>query len=1101
YNALFYLESRGNETAKLITPELDLKDIIKPELVFYHAQVERMIDTNENYVNDELRIYFKENKDSTWKMLEEFTDPVNQWTKRNILLPDSALTETFYIAFEGKTNIGYGTCVDTVNIIETGIEPKSIEDISYHQASDGFVPTRSNNNPILRIDFEVKGNDGEITLDSLSFESLNTDDSNIKENGVKVFATDDQKFKEPVLIANGKNFSNSTISFENLNHELKRGITSVWLTYDIKDDPSHNSHGNILDAKISDNSILINNSSTYPLTDKSPDGERQIYESIYYEDFESDANWSLTGEFEIDQPQGLGGSSGSPDPEYASSGDSVLGTDLTGLGGYPGDYEPGLETKEYQAISPMLDCYYYQDMYLLFDQWLNMDDASNDKAYIEISKDNGETWSTLWENSALKTTSVWEERNFSLENHINRDDSVKIRFSLGKTNSYFQFSGWNIDNLVIAGDYIAQDVGVSKLVAPMDGCGHTSEEDIIVEVENFGGDPTEDTIPLYYSIDGGQTKVRDTIYQSIPVDESITHTFSTPADLSKPELYPLEIKTTLDSDEASENDKLKHDLLVLPTYTPPYSEDFEETPHYFWQVDEENGTWEYGTPSGTLIDSAASGSNVWGTNISGTYPNTDSTFLESPCFNLEGLRNPVFEVKIFSDFQEGKDGMALHYSLDDGTTWNIVTEKDSFDWNWYNAEYIEALETAGWDTTSNDWMVSKVLLPEKIIGATQVKFRFLMESDSSTTYEGAAIDDIRIYEAPPDVAVDSLVFPTTQCELSDSVQTEIYVSNTGIDTLFAGQEIPLRMEFNSDPVIKDTLELSDYLAPGDSVLFAFDKTVDMSDSGDYAFKVYSTLEDDPYFYDSINNDTITDTIAVQGMPNYDIGDVIGMEGSIDTTLDAGAGYNTYLWSSDQWSSDSTDRTVHITEEGWYTVTVTNDTGCTATDSVKVVSSQVNTGVTNINTTLSDSCVREIPTELETEITNMGLSDFQSGDSIPMAYQVNNRDPVHDTLWLESALNQDESVNFTFTDSIDISEAGSYTIKAYTNFPEDYDHSNDTTQATVNTWGTPDTELRYDTLLTGQADSLTLDAGTAFDTLSYEWQDGSTEQTFDITHNR
>ena len=50
----------------------------------------------------------------------------------------------------------------------------------------------------------------------------------------------------------------------------------------------------------------------------------------------------------------------------------------------------------------------------------------------------------------------------------------------------------------------------------------------------------------------------------------------------------------------------------------PYSEDFESGDGGWVADNTTNGTWALGTPTGAIINSAASGSNAWVTNLSGT---------------------------------------------------------------------------------------------------------------------------------------------------------------------------------------------------------------------------------------------------------------------------------------------------------------------------------------------------------------------------------------------------------------------------------------------------------------------------------------------------
>ena len=1091
-NAFFQYESYNGETTKLITPKLDISDVTKPELRFFHAQDIWTASGSDWW--DHLKVYYKNGNEASWVLLNEYTEPVEQWVEHSILLPDSSRSSEYYIAFEGITNYGHGVCIDSVTIVETGEISKYIDEIEYKQASTNFVPTGSQHNRILQVNFTVKGNEGDITLDSIAFESLNTDDEYIKSDGVKLYATSDTLFDRNNLLGSPTNFTNGTATFKELNYSLPRGKSSIWLTYDLKEDASHEMEGNYLDAKIKANGIKVNDRYYYPLTEKSPVGKRVIKESIYLDNFVSDQGWTLNGEFEIAEPQGLGeDASGKPDPSEAYRETRVLGTDLTDNGTYRRDLTAYADS----AVSPTIDCEYFQDVKLNFYRWLNVDIF--DKAYIHTSSNGGENWQELWESPGFVTDGEWKLKSYDINDIAYRNPEVKIRYSLGPTNNINDYTGWNIDNIIVTGDYISTDAGVSNWLKPLDGCGHTDSEDVQVVVNNYGGDPINEPIPIYYSLDGGETKVRDTIYQNIPVGDSITHTFSTKADLTDPGWYEnIKTATTLSSDEVDSNNEYNHELFITPTYQPPYTENFENGYGYYLEHGD-SSTWEHGMPQNTSIDTAYSGSYAWVTGKSSNYKNNDSSYLETPCFDFSNMRHPIFEFQLWNIMEENKDGLALYYSVDDGENWNIVPKNGDYDWNWYNSENIEALGTAGWDTSTTTWMEAKQLLPSETAGQSSIKFRFVCASDSFYRYEGAAIDDIKIYEAPPDVGVSSMPWPESQCELSDAVYPEVYITNFGIDTLFAGDSIPIALKQQDNAFIKDTLVLSSFLEPGDSVQYTFKDSLDMSYSGDYPMKIYTRLEKDPFFYSESNNDTLSRTISVLGMPRYNIGDVVGTPPPVDTTLDAGAGYSTY-----NWNTGATTQTINVSSAGWYDVTVTNDNGCSASDSVRVVDSEINTGITQIITSVGDACTHPNPLEYTVEISNMGLKDLNAGDTIPLAYQINEQEPVADTMFLSGSQSltttaPDSTIQFTFTEKLDLSEPGFYELKFYTNFSDDYDRRDDTATTTVNTWGYPDTELRYDTLLTTQADTLTLDAGSGFDT--YQWQDGSSNPTFDIQHNR
>ena len=120
---------------------------------------------------------------------------------------------------------------------------------------------------------------------------------------------------------------------------LPTGYSYLWVTYDVKlacRTPEY------AGCQICRPTALISTGSTYFAAEQSPAGSRTILQSIHSDDFETALNWELSGEFEYGSPQGLGGSQGNPDPRSAYSGSNDIGTDLTGLGDYPGDYEKNL---------------------------------------------------------------------------------------------------------------------------------------------------------------------------------------------------------------------------------------------------------------------------------------------------------------------------------------------------------------------------------------------------------------------------------------------------------------------------------------------------------------------------------------------------------------------------------------------------------------------------------------------------------------------------------------------------------------------------------------------------------------------------------------
>lgn len=175
-------------------------------------------------------------------------------------------------------------------------------------------------------------------------------------------------------------------------------------------------------------------------------------ETIWEDGFETSTGWILTGEFEIGEPEGLGGEHGNPDPASAYAGLSVLGVDLQGSGGYPGDYENNLGEDEYSAVSPIINCQEFLNIEFSFMKWLNVEQPAYDHAYIDVSNDDGTTWVEIWTNSSAVTNNSWNLDSFDISEIADLQENVRIRFTVGPTDGSWQYSGWNIDDLIVSGD-------------------------------------------------------------------------------------------------------------------------------------------------------------------------------------------------------------------------------------------------------------------------------------------------------------------------------------------------------------------------------------------------------------------------------------------------------------------------------------------------------------------------------------------------------------------------------------------------------------------------------------------------------------------------
>lgn len=108
FNARFFVDDTAGNTTKLVTPQFNLGINEVGILSFYHAQQEWV-----GY-QDELKIYYKNSADGDWTLLVSLPVNTPNWTLRQITLPNPSTT--YWVAFEGYSEYGYGVCIDDVNV-------------------------------------------------------------------------------------------------------------------------------------------------------------------------------------------------------------------------------------------------------------------------------------------------------------------------------------------------------------------------------------------------------------------------------------------------------------------------------------------------------------------------------------------------------------------------------------------------------------------------------------------------------------------------------------------------------------------------------------------------------------------------------------------------------------------------------------------------------------------------------------------------------------------------------------------------------------------------------------------------------------------------
>ncbi|MBN2054060.1 hypothetical protein JW905_04020, partial [bacterium] len=159
------------------------------------------------------------------------------------------------------------------------------------------------------------------------------------------------------------------------------------------------------------------------------------------ETMDTDPGWTISGgSWAWGQPTGGGGYYGNPDPTTGYTGDNVYGYNLNG------DYTNSMP--EYHLDTVSMDCSAGTGVTLQFYQWLGVENNSWDHAYVRVSNDGGSSWNQVWANgSTTLEGGAWEYMEYDLSTWADGYSDVKVRWTMGVTDTSVIYCGWNIDDV------------------------------------------------------------------------------------------------------------------------------------------------------------------------------------------------------------------------------------------------------------------------------------------------------------------------------------------------------------------------------------------------------------------------------------------------------------------------------------------------------------------------------------------------------------------------------------------------------------------------------------------------------------------------------
>jgi len=273
-------------------------------------------------------------------------------------------------------------------------------------------------------------------------------------------------------------------------------------------------------------------------------------------------------------------------------------------------------------------------------------------------------------------------------------------------------------------------------------------------------------IDIEYSINGnplqtftwtGNLLSDETAIIELPLETSVNFGAST-----------IKLTTTIANDSYDDNNTLENRFFLNTPGSGGDINTFETEAESLIAYNDGNSenVWQKGVPTGTNLNNATSGTNVYGTNLNGNHPNSTKAILLSNCYDMTTIIAPVLKFNMAYDLELNFDIVYVEYSIDGGSNWDILGNIDS-EPNWYNSNRTNALSEesddcqncpgAQWTGENTemtayayDFNLNAANGEPNLTGEGNVLFRIVFQSDPSVTQEGVIIDDLVVDGSPDD---------------------------------------------------------------------------------------------------------------------------------------------------------------------------------------------------------------------------------------------------------------------------------------------------------------------------------------------------------------
>lgn len=266
---------------------------------------------------------------------------------------------------------------------------------------------------------------------------------------------------------------------------------------------------------------------------------------------------------------------------------------------------------------------------------------------------------------------------------------------------------------------------------------------------------------MLYSLNNG-TQETQSFSNSLAPQETLTVNLSD-ITLTATGDSTVEIIAQITNDDLPTNNTIVRNFFANISGVAAQVNSFETTDDALIAYNESgNGSiWERGTPSGTLLNAAASGTNAYGTVLNGNHPDQEKSYLVTNCYDFSSIETPVLKFQMAFDLENNFDVLYVEYSLNAGESWNLLGSSNSQP-NWYNsnrtptATVCHICPGGQWTNTNSTFteyaydFTMNAANETDLTNADNIMFRFVFHADQSINQEGVVIDDFVIDGTPAD---------------------------------------------------------------------------------------------------------------------------------------------------------------------------------------------------------------------------------------------------------------------------------------------------------------------------------------------------------------